>query len=413
MANLPIPPQINTTSPQVNNGMINSIIAYLNGTAFGAGSVTTVSVVSANGVSGSVANATTTPAIALSLGAITPTSVAASGSVTGSNLSGANTGDQNLFSSIPVSGQTTVTANSTTTALTFIAGTNVTITTDNTAKSVTINSTGGGGGSIGGSIASTQVAFGTASNTIGGSSKFTWDDTNNNLEIDGATAGYITVLTGNVAGIQMSTDHTSGSPHAAGWDMTLNGAGATNDLIGWTYHTGSSAQEQMRLYNAGGVLFGSPSGYSGNTGNRIQVNGDMNTNGNIFAGSYTGTTVDSYIKMNAATKGLEFSTDHSGGTPHAMGIDQTLDGTTTTNDLIFWDYRTSIGVNEKMRLINGGSFVLKNFTPLVLDSCATTQASLVMTAGTTPTSPLDGWMWYDGTDVKFRVGGTTKTFTLV
>jgi hypothetical protein len=41
-----------------------------------------------------VANATTTPAITLTLGAITPSSVAAVGTVTGSNLSGTNTGDQ-------------------------------------------------------------------------------------------------------------------------------------------------------------------------------------------------------------------------------------------------------------------------------------------------------------------------------
>ena len=66
----------------------------------GSGTVTDVSVVTANGVSGSVATSTTTPAITLALGAITPTSVAASGAisagatVTGSNLSGVNTGDQ-------------------------------------------------------------------------------------------------------------------------------------------------------------------------------------------------------------------------------------------------------------------------------------------------------------------------------
>lgn len=41
----------------------------------GSGSVTTVSVVTANGISGSVANATTTPAITLTLGNITPTTV--------------------------------------------------------------------------------------------------------------------------------------------------------------------------------------------------------------------------------------------------------------------------------------------------------------------------------------------------
>ena len=45
------------------------------GTPSASGTVTTVSVTTANGVSGSVANATTTPAITLTLGAITPTSV--------------------------------------------------------------------------------------------------------------------------------------------------------------------------------------------------------------------------------------------------------------------------------------------------------------------------------------------------
>lgn len=51
----------------------------------GSGTVTSVSVVTANGVSGSVATATTTPAITLTLGAITPTSV------NGVTLTGAGT----------------------------------------------------------------------------------------------------------------------------------------------------------------------------------------------------------------------------------------------------------------------------------------------------------------------------------
>lgn len=70
----------------------------------GAGTVTTISVTTANGVSGSVANPTTTPAITLSLGAITPSSVAASGSVSGSNLTGTNTGDQTVILTGDVTG---------------------------------------------------------------------------------------------------------------------------------------------------------------------------------------------------------------------------------------------------------------------------------------------------------------------
>jgi len=42
----------------------------------------------------------------------------------------------------------------------------------------------------------------------------------------------------------------------------------------------------------------------------------------------------------------------------------------------------------------------------------TSHAGFNLPSGTAPTSPADGDMWYDGTNVKFRVGGTTKTFTL-
>lgn len=52
----------------------------------GGGTVTDVSVTTANGVSGSVSNSTTTPAITLTLGAITPTSVTASSFVQGSEF---------------------------------------------------------------------------------------------------------------------------------------------------------------------------------------------------------------------------------------------------------------------------------------------------------------------------------------
>lgn len=73
----------------------------------GTGTVTDVSVVTANGISGSVADSTTTPAITLTLGDITPNSVAATGTVTGSNLSGTNTGDQTITLTGAVTGSGT------------------------------------------------------------------------------------------------------------------------------------------------------------------------------------------------------------------------------------------------------------------------------------------------------------------
>lgn len=79
------------------NGIADgNLVAFAGGGGGGSGTVTSVSVTTANGVSGTVSNPTTTPAISLSLGAITPSSVAATGTVSGSNLSGTNTGDQDL-----------------------------------------------------------------------------------------------------------------------------------------------------------------------------------------------------------------------------------------------------------------------------------------------------------------------------
>jgi hypothetical protein len=86
-----------TTGAATFSGNTLNIPQYSSG---GSGTVTTVGVTTANGVSGTVTNPTTTPAISLTLGAITPTSVAATGAVTGSNLSGTNTGDATAISQV-------------------------------------------------------------------------------------------------------------------------------------------------------------------------------------------------------------------------------------------------------------------------------------------------------------------------
>ena len=73
----------------------------------GGGSVLSFGFTNANGITGSVTNATSTPNLTLSLGAITPNSVAATGTVTGSNLSGTNTGDQTISLTGDVTGSGT------------------------------------------------------------------------------------------------------------------------------------------------------------------------------------------------------------------------------------------------------------------------------------------------------------------
>jgi hypothetical protein len=168
----------------VTNGGTGAITAPLALTSLGAypannpngyntGTVTTASVVNANGVSGTVANPTTTPAITIVLGAIVPTSVAATGTVTGTNVSGTtsgtNTGDQAIVLSGDVSGSgstgitTTIGANKVTygmiqaiTASSKLLGSTasgtavaeITLGTNLSMTGSTLNATGGGGGTV-------------------------------------------------------------------------------------------------------------------------------------------------------------------------------------------------------------------------------------------------------------------------
>jgi len=71
-------------------------------------------------------------------------SIDGSGVVT---ASGGGGGSQNLFSTIAVSGQSNVVADSTSDTLSLVAGSNMTITTNASGDSITFASTGGGGGS--------------------------------------------------------------------------------------------------------------------------------------------------------------------------------------------------------------------------------------------------------------------------
>lgn len=72
-------------------------------------------------------------------------------------ITGTNTGDQNLFSTIAVSGQSNVIADSASDTLTLVAGTNVTITTNAATDTITISASGGGGSFA---VSETEVDFG-------------------------------------------------------------------------------------------------------------------------------------------------------------------------------------------------------------------------------------------------------------
>ncbi len=106
----------------------------------GSGTVTSVSVVSANGFAGTVATATTTPAITLSTtvtGILKGNGTAISAAVAGTDYTSL------AFKTIVVSGQSDIVADTPEDTLTLAAGTGITITTTAGTDTVTITGTGG------------------------------------------------------------------------------------------------------------------------------------------------------------------------------------------------------------------------------------------------------------------------------
>lgn len=58
----------------------------------------------------------------------------------------------------------------------------------------------------------------------------------------------------------------------------------------------------------------------------------------------------------------------------------------------------------------GGSIV--GSTWAMFGGGATNASSLRINAGVAPTAPVNGDIWFDGTNIKMQIGGVTKTFTL-
>lgn len=369
----------------------------------GGGTVTSVSVNTANGVSGSVANPTTTPLITLSLGNITPTSVNSitlSGSstpaltVTGtSSISGANTGDQTITLTGDVTGSGTGSFATTIKSNVSLSGSPTTTTQTPADNSTKIATTAYVDNAVLGQNFKEAVGAATTGNLVGvylnGSSgvgaTFTYTATGVDT-IDGVTLtlgmrvlvknqtsdlqnGIYTVTTAGAVGVAGVLTRATDADQPTDWktgDSVFCTAGTTQSTTTWAY-TGTDSP----TIGTSSITFAQTAGQGSLTaGNGISITGNS-------IAIDTSVTVDKTTVQTLTNKTLTTpvisSISNSGTITIPTGTD-TLVGKATTDTLTNKTYDTA-GTGNVLK-INGTSI-----------SAVTGSGSVVLATSPTLTTP--------------------------
>lgn len=308
---------------------------------------------------------------------------------------------------------------------------------------------GGGGSSSGGGTpggATTQLQYNNAG-TFGGISTATFNGTT--LSISGAalTTSTVNGVTLTTAGSATTFLNGAGSyTTPGGGGLTVGTTAITGGTVGRLLYEGSGnvLQENANLTfdTTNYLTVGSASGQPSNSFLRAQQGpvqfyvgqgnsnltptfGLINTNsGGKAIGLLSGTggaaiEFDSagYFIIGTEAKSAFTGGTLSGGTPIfwclPSGNFGTGQGGAAPNAIfdVYGSFQVqAVGgglgntkVNDTLQVVNQASF----------GASTTGHASINIATGTAPTSPNNGDIWFDGTNLFMRIGGVTKTFTII
>jgi len=259
---------------------------------------------------------------------------------------------------------------------------------------------------------------GTATATAFGSSLFFSDSTNDlQLGTQGGTTGFtIKSATRNLLLYSGVLPGDSGQRLQVYGDTFLKGSGATSSTNALLIQN-STGTQLFNFRNDGTTLYGS-----------------FSENARIYPSTNTGT-----LDSGGASLAIEISNPGSGRVV-IKGANQTLTaGQYAMLELIRSFVPTSgtstyvhLGIYPTINQTGGSNGITRGiFIDPVLTSAfdfrafeatfgvsvfapaTTSSASLRVRSGTAPTTPVDGDIWFDGTNLFMRIGGVTKTFTII